>query len=469
MHGRLACAAFCALLLLIPVASASAANDNFAEAKYLPLGTTDATVSNAGGTIESQETLTTNGASDRNACVRDMTGTEYSRPIATMWWVVTGTGRPITVTTAGSPFDTHLAIFAGALNGDVDSCQDVKLPEHESLTFESVAGQPYRVQVGGCGENVGAPALGCGAPTGLIQLLATSSPTSNDAVAAAAPLPSGQIVAGDNYAATEEPGEQTVCGAQPYGRTVWYRWSSASVGSVSFTVSDPNAAIAVYSAAGAPLGCEASPGGETRLALNVGKGDYLVQVGGVGAHNGLTTDSSQARFSLQAMFTESADRDADGVTNVSDCAPDDPRRRPGLKDVPRNKLDEDCNGRDAGYPRIASRAALGVSLFFGYSKVTSVSARDVPAGAKVQLRCSGRSCPFKQTKVRTIKKRSSSVSLMTSALRRTRILPRTTIEVRVTGTGRIGRVMRFSFTKLRKHPTLSTRCLIPGSSSPRKC
>ncbi|MEA2180754.1 MAG: hypothetical protein QOG77_4051 [Solirubrobacteraceae bacterium] len=463
MHGRLACAAFCALLLLIPAASASADSDNFLEAKYLPFGTTDATVSNVGSMIQTPESLTVNGPGNRNACLVGGDSTMYSRATATRWWILTGTGRPISVTTANSTFDTHLGIFASGIDGDA-MCQDGD--PNETLTFDSVAGQPYRIQVGGCGENT---INGCGNPTGQIHVRATSPPAANDGIASAIVLPSGQILAGDNYAATEEPGEQAACGPQAYGRTVWYRWSSATVGSVLFTVSDPNAAIAVYSAAGAPLGCEATPGGDARLALNVGRGDYLVQVGGVGAHNGLVTDSAQGRFSLQAMFTESPDRDADGVTNAGDCAPDDPRRRPGAKDVPRNKVDEDCSGRDANYPTISSRAALGVSLFLGYSKVTSISARNVPAGAKIQLRCSGRSCPFKQTKARTIKKKRSSVSLMTSALRAVRIRPPTTIEVRVTRTGRIGKVMRFRFDKLRKNPTLSTRCLVPGSKSPRKC
>jgi hypothetical protein len=466
MHGRLAsCAAFCALLLLIPVGAARADNDDFADAKPLPLGVTDYSVSNAGASIQPGETLTENGDADHNACVRNLDSTMFSRAGATMWWVVTGTGRPITVTTAGSSFDTHLGIFSGGLDGAAD-CQDGA--PTEALTFASAAGVQYRVQVGGCVYSQPTPCTS--GPTGQIHVLATSPPPANDARGAAAALPSGQIVTGDNYAAApEETGEATSCGGQPYGRTVWYRWTASSTGTVAFNVSGAGTTVAAFGQTGTPLGCQVASGGGARLVLGVTRGDVLVQVAGIGARAGLSSDSTQGRFTLQADFTETTDRDGDGIPNGSDCKPDDARVHPGLRDVPRNGVDEDCNGRDAPYPSITSRAALGVALFSAYSKVTSVTARDVPAGARVQLRCSGRSCPFRRTRARTIHRKRASVSLMTSALRAKRILPTTTFEVRVTGAGHIGRVMRFAFKKLRRNPTITTRCLAPGSSTPRRC
>ena len=120
MHGRLACAALCALLFLMHSASASAA-DNFADAKPLFFGVTDATLSNAGAGVQTGETLTQSGLANRNACVRNGNPATYSQAGATLWWILTGTGRPITVTTAGSAFDTHLGIFAGGLDGDASA------------------------------------------------------------------------------------------------------------------------------------------------------------------------------------------------------------------------------------------------------------------------------------------------------------------------------------------------------------
>jgi hypothetical protein len=463
MHGRLACAALCATLLLVPAAAASAANDDFAQAKPLFFGLTD-TLSNAGATTQAGESLTPMNAGGRDACIRSADGMQYSRVAATLWWSVTGTGRPITVTTSGSTFDTHLAIFAGGVDGPAD-CQDAK-GAPESITFASSPGQVYRVQVGGCAENM---PLGCtSAATGTIRVLASSPPPANDAVAAAAALATGRPVTGDNYAATEEPGELLACRGRSYGRTVWYRWVAPTSGSAAFTVSGGAAAMAVYTAKGRPLGCDATPGSAARVAVAVSPGEYFVQVGGGGARSA-AADVAQGRFTVQAAFSGQPDSDGDGVTDDRDCRPHDKAIHPGARDIPRNGKDEDCDGRDADYPHITSRARLAVAVYAGFWKVRSVSVRNVPAGARVQLRCSGRSCPFAHTRARTIRRKRASVALTTKALRAARILPRTTLEVRVTRAKHIGSAMRFRFARLRHSPTRQTRCLVPGSRTARRC
>ena len=76
---------------------------------------------------------------------------DHSEASRTMWWWVRGTGRPLTITTAGSPFDTHLGIFQGAIDGGAD-CQDGA--PTETITIDSAAGQMYRIQVGSCAVNL---------------------------------------------------------------------------------------------------------------------------------------------------------------------------------------------------------------------------------------------------------------------------------------------------------------------------
>jgi hypothetical protein len=431
MHGRLALAGLCATLLVLTAAPVSAASDAFDAAKPLFLGTQDATVTNVGATVEPGESLTPAGLPGLTHCDN---GETSSQAQATMWWWVTGTGRPLTITTAGSELDTHLGIFEDALNGPA-LCQDAD-EAGERVTLDSVAGRAYRIQVGGCLSST----FGCGAATGRIRLLATSPAPPNDRRAAAAALPTGQPVAGDNYAAGEEPGEQLACGGRPYGRTVWYRWTAPGPGTARFAVSAPGAAVAAFTGDGDPLGCDAAPGGDARLALGVGRGEHLLQVSGIGAHAGLSGDSSQAPFTVQAAFTPGADGAGD-----------------------------DGRGTGGDMPRITSRARLSVRLFPRYAKVLSLSARRVPAGARVQLRCSGRSCRFRRTRARTVRRASKAVSLMTAKLRAARIVPTTTLEVRVTRADRIGRVMRFRFTRAGRDPVLQTRCLPPGASIPRRC
>lgn len=459
MQGRLARAALVTLLILLVSATSAPASDDFASPKPLFLGTEDATVDNSAATVQPGETFTASGA----RC--EVSPTEYSEATRTVWWWVSGTGRPLTVTTAGSAFDTHLGIFEGALTAGT-RCQDAA--GAESLTFPSVAGQIYRIQVGSCAMST---PNGCqGAVGGVVHVKATSPPPPNDGRAAATPLASGQIIVGDNYASSEEAGEIVSCNLLPYGRTVWYRFSAPGVGGVRFTVSGANPSLAVFNGTGERLGCDAAPGGDARVTLEkVPRGDLWVQVGGVGAHAGLVGDAIQSPFTIQAAFSPSNDNDGDGVPNARDCRPDDARIRPGAKDIPRNGVDEDCSGRDAAYPRIGSRARVGVKLHGRWAKVTRLVARDVPAGARVQLRCSGRSCPFAHTPAETIPRASAAVSLMNAKLRKARIRPVTTLEVRVTQSERTGRVVRYRFARRGRRPTERTLCLAPRATTPARC
>ena len=288
--------------------------------------------------------------------------------------------------------------------------------------------------------------------------------------AAATPLASGQTIAGDNYASGEEFGEVVSCSLLPYGRTVWYRFTAPSVGGVRFTVNGANPSLAVFNTTGERLGCDATPGGDARVTLEkVPRGDLWVQVGGVGAHAGLVGDAIQSPFTIGAAFSPSNDNDGDGVPNNRDCRPDDASVRPGAKDIPRNGVDEDCSGRDAAYPRISSRTKVGVKFHGRFARVTRLVAHDVPAGARVQLRCSGRSCPFAHTPAETIPRASAAMSLMNAKLRKARIRPVTTLEVRVTKSGRVGRVVRYRFAHRGRKPTEQTLCLAPGATTPARC
>jgi hypothetical protein len=85
------------------------------------------------------------------------TGEEFVIPVAnTVWYTVTGTGGPITIDTAGSDFDTVMAVFSGSPGSfeTVDCVDDVPLDPigrtlQASITFDSVAGETYYVQIGG--------------------------------------------------------------------------------------------------------------------------------------------------------------------------------------------------------------------------------------------------------------------------------------------------------------------------------
>jgi hypothetical protein len=159
-------------------------------------------------------------------------------------------------------------------------------------------------------------------------------------------------------------------------------------------------------------------------------GDVLVQVGGIGAHAGLMSDSAQSAFRVSAAFTRGTGGDSRG--------------------------------------RVAARTQMSVRFRGRYTKVRSLTARSVPARARLQIRCSGRGCPFARSRTRTIRRASREVSLSSAKLRRANLRPRTKLEVRVTKAGLIGLVTRWTFRSGRD-PLEQTLCLPPGARSPRQC
>ena len=116
--------------------------------------------------IGGSATVQTKGASpDREApfdCLtfEDPPGTIFEVPVAnTVWYRFTGTGNPVTVDTAGSDFDTVLAVYtsngAGGFTPVANGCDD-DVPVQPfgrtlqaAVTIPTVAGTSYYVQIGG--------------------------------------------------------------------------------------------------------------------------------------------------------------------------------------------------------------------------------------------------------------------------------------------------------------------------------
>jgi hypothetical protein len=81
----------------------------------------------------------------------------------TVWYAIEGTGAPVTIDTAGTSFDTVIGVYAGEALDPVDCVDDVFLGVsfeartlQAAITFDTVPGVTYYVQVGGFGD----PAFG---------------------------------------------------------------------------------------------------------------------------------------------------------------------------------------------------------------------------------------------------------------------------------------------------------------------
>lgn len=489
-------------LALPATAGAAPANDSFDQFIWLHFGETRR-ASTDGATTETSESFTAKGIGELAYC-RALSGAQ-SQMDKTVWWRTVGSGRPVTVTTAGSTEDTVLGAFRSKFTSVVTCNDNAGTGAHSELTFDTVAGHSYYLQVGRCSQIAGAtsPRPCADRPGSEVRIRADTPAPANDARSAAQAVASGESVKGDNYGSNEEPGEPLTCapaGDVPYGRTVWYRWTAPTAGHARFvSASNVSGVVAVWSG-GQALGCAASEGaGPAAVDVAVGPGEYFVQVAGRGRRNlAVFNDSETGSHDFHVDFIANPDRDGDGIANDVDCAADDPvrggadkprdgidqdcdgrdadpdrdrdgvpneldcaaddaARYPGAVDKPRDGIDQDCDGQDAPLPHIGT--PMPAMSFVGGSPTLTL--RGLPPGGRVTIRCT--KCSRRVLR-RSVGQRKTSLVLRRAALGRWRA--GAVIKVDVTAPGWIGH--RWTWRVRDGAPRRSVECRLPeGGAKPR--
>jgi len=158
-----------------------------------------------------------------------------------------------------------------------------------------------------------------------------------------------------------------------------------------------------------------------------------------------------------------ADRDGDGVLEDTDCNDRAPLVKPGAIEIPGNGLDEDCNGADT-LPTVGASFQNQWLASTRTTKVTTLKVRGVPLGARVELRCAGRGCPFS---VRRFTAKGGALDLRKQYFRRAKLRVGATLEIRVLVPGFNGKVARFTMRK-RRAPLTAYLCLSPGATKPTR-
>ncbi|MEA2220739.1 MAG: hypothetical protein QOJ35_3365 [Solirubrobacteraceae bacterium] len=160
------------------------------------------------------------------------------------------------------------------------------------------------------------------------------------------------------------------------------------------------------------------------------------------------------------------DADGDGFIAGFDCNDADPSIHPGAKDIPRDGIDQDCDGFDATLPFVSYGLALGPA--FGHG-VLFTRFRITRLAAAVSVAASCRKPPksrFRCFKATTRRPKGGQVSL-TALFKNRRLPPGTRIELRITAPGFDGRVRRFT---IRAASYVDSKlCLIAPSKTPRAC
>ncbi len=184
-------------------------------------------------------------ANDNFASASGVTGTSWTRsgssvnataesgepshagqaPGCSVWYTWTApAGGAATISTAGSSFDTVLAVYMGSAVGALTPVAANDNPANggtaAAVSFQAVAGATYRIVVDGKGGTSGSVAL-AGSVAG--------ATVSNDAFASAAGVSNSFAVTGSNVGATREALEPNHGGVSG-GKSVWWSWTAPASG-----------------------------------------------------------------------------------------------------------------------------------------------------------------------------------------------------------------------------------------------
>jgi hypothetical protein len=163
------------------------------------------------------------------------------------------------------------------------------------------------------------------------------------------------------------------------------------------------------------------------------------------------------------------DADGDGVAPPFDCRDDDPQIFPGATDTPRDRIDQDCSGRDARFLLLDRRVEAFLTTFpaAGYTRFTSMTVLPVRKGDRLRLTCKGaRSCPLRKKSIR-VRRSKRKLSLMRH-VRGAKLRRGAVVQLRVTRRGTIGRVTTWKI-RAPKTATITRACLRPGQKKPSRC
>jgi outer membrane protein assembly factor BamB len=219
--------------------TAAPANDGFAAAQ---------TVAAAGGSVTGDTTAAT-----REAGEPLIVGNPGGHSVWFAWTpTVSGTA---TIATAGSAFDTTLAVYTGAAGGSLTRLvenDDSGSGTSSSVSFAVAAGTTYRIQLDGYNGTSRPPWYGTYTLTVTAPVASgggggTAAP-GNDAFAAAQTVAAaGGSVTGDTTAATRESGEPLIVG-NPGGHSVWFAWTPTVSGTATIATAGSafDTTLAVY-------------------------------------------------------------------------------------------------------------------------------------------------------------------------------------------------------------------------------
>jgi Tol biopolymer transport system component len=163
-----------------------------------------------------------------------------------------------------------------------------------------------------------------------------------------------------------------------------------------------------------------------------------------------------------------SDADHDGVAAPLDCNDANPSIRPGAPDKPGDKIDQDCNGRDARY-RLLGRSIEAFTATYPlgrYTTFTTLTVKPVRRGDRLRLTCKGPGCELRKKTIR-VRKNARKLSVLRH-LKGSKLRKGAVVQLRVTRPGTVGRVATWKI-RAPKIPNTARSCLQPGAKKTSRC
>ena len=116
----------------------------------------------------------------------------------------------------------------------------------------------------------------------------------------------------------------------------------------------------------------------------------------VTATDGAGNATSTARvIQVSSPLAAGVDADHDGFTASQDCNDNDPQVRPNTREIPGNRIDENCDGIAAPYPRVSSTIQSSFATRGSQTTIEKLVVNSATSTTTARVLCSRPGCPFK--------------------------------------------------------------------------
>ena len=142
-----------------------------------------------------------------------------------------------------------------------------------------------------------------------------------------------------------------------------------------------------------------------------------------------------------------------------DCNDNDAKINPKARDIPGDKIDQDCSGRRAPFRRFSGKLDVTGGTRGSITTIRTFFATKVPSGTKVEVRCTGRWCKRK-SRVLHVKRARNRVDVA-RLLRSRRVPSGTVLELRISRKEFRSEALRVR-TRTGRGPRKTLLCASPG-------